>query len=532
MLTATAVSKHQGAQLLLANVSVNVHRDTRLGLVGPNGVGKSTLLRLLAGLERPDSGTVVRQPPSLVPGYMPQEIDVPRDETLGEYLARRTGVAHAAAEMHRLAAAMERDHSAIGPYGEALERFLALGGGDLEARASSACAHAGISRPLDALMSSMSGGERSRSGIAALSLARFGVFLLDEPTNDLDFEGLDRLESFVGSAPGGVVIVSHDRSFLDKTVTEVLEIDEHSHKGALYTGTWSDYQRDRELKRARLYGEHERSVRERAHLRERVRRQRSWAAAGAAKAKKDPRESDKNIRAGAVERAQNTGSSAAALERKLERLEPVDKPWESWRLDLALAANSRSGDVVVKLDEAVVRRGRFLLGPMSVEIARGERVAITGRNGSGKTTLLGALTGSIPLESGRRRLGSSVVMGEIDQMRDALARGEVILGSFARAAGVLPESARSTLAKFGLTAGHVERTTATLSSGERTRALLALVMVRGVNCLVLDEPTNHLDLPAIEQLEQALSSYDGTVLLITHDRLFLDAFGATRTINL
>ena len=532
MLTATAVSKHQGAQLLLANVSVSVHRDTRLGVVGPNGVGKSTLLRILAGLERPDSGTIVRQPPSLVPGYMPQELDVLKDETLGEYLARRTGVAHATTEMQRLAAAMEGDHSAIGPYGEALERFLAVGGGDLEARAASACAQAGVSRPLDTTMSAMSGGERARAGLAALSLARFGVFLLDEPTNDLDFEGLERLESFVRSAPAGVVIVSHDRSFLDRTVTEVLEIDEHSHEVTLYTGSWSDYQRAQKLKREQAYGAHQRSVRERAGLRERVHRQRLWAAAGAAKAKKNPRESDKNIRAGAVERSQNTGSGAAALERRLGRLEPVDKPWEGWRLNLALAANSRSGDVVVELEEAMVRRGHFLLGPMSVAVSRGERVAITGRNGSGKTTLLGALTGSIPLESGRRRLGSAVVMGEIDQMRHALAREEVVLGSFARAAGVFPESARSTLAKFGLTSEHVERTTATLSSGERTRALLALVMVRGVNCLVLDEPTNHLDLPAIEQLEQALSSYDGTVLLITHDRLFLDAFRATRTIDL
>jgi ATPase subunit of ABC transporter with duplicated ATPase domains len=210
----------------------------------------------------------------------------------------------------------------------------------------------------------------------------------------------------------------------------------------------------------------------------------------------------------------------------------AQKPWEGWDLHLELAPSRRSGDVVARLVDAVVERGTFRLGPISLEVAWADRLAIVGPNGSGKTTLLRALLGELPLASGERWMGPGVVVGELDQGRRRFLTDEPLIAAFTKASGLLVQPARSLLAKFGLTAEHVERPAASLSPGERTRATLALLMAAGANCLVLDEPTNHLDLPAIEQLEQALDDYEGTLLLVTHDRRLLEALAITRTLQL
>src|SRR5439155_15755718 len=207
-------------------------------------------------------------------------------------------------------------------------------------------------------------------------------------------------------------------------------------------------------------------------------------------------------------------------ERALERIDRVDKPFEPWELRFAIEPASRGGELVVGLEGAVVERGGFRLGPLDLELARGDRLAVTGRNGSGKTTLLGALTGELPLSSGTRYVGKRVVFGELEQARARFTVDEPLVKAF----GGSQEQARTLLAKFGLGADDVLRPARTLSPGERTRAQLALLAARGVNCLVLDEPTNHLDLPAIEELEAALTGYTGTVVLVTHDRRLLERF--------
>jgi ATPase subunit of ABC transporter with duplicated ATPase domains len=271
-------------------------------------------------------------------------------------------------------------------------------------------------------------------------------------------------------------------------------------------------------------------VDQRDTLKQRAQQQREWALQGQSKVKKSD-ESDKFIRHFKKVQTEKLAGKAAATEKAMERLEVVDKPFEKWELSFSIASAGRSGDVV-RLHAAVVHRGDFTLGPIDLEIVWGERVAILGPNGSGKTTLLDAILGRIPLDAGERWFGPSVVVGELDQRRHRFFEERPLLDVFTAEAGVLPQEARSLLAKFGLTAEHVGRSAATLSPGERTRAELALLMARGVNCLVLDEPTNHLDLPAIEQLEQALGTWDGTMLLVTHDRRLLDAVETSREIRL
>ena len=518
-LAADHVTKHVGGTLVLDDVSLSVAGDDRVGLVGPNGIGKTTLLRLLAGLDPPDAGRVVRTPPTLTVGYLAQEPDARAGERLLDYLARRTGVAAAELEMDALATRLEGEPSLAGAYAEALERFLRLGGADLEPRARQVAADLGLRAdrlhlPLDRL----SGGEAARASLAALLLARFDVFLLDEPTNNLDFDGLERLERFLASTHAGAAIVSHDRVFLDRTVTRVVELEEGRRRVREYSGGFGEYERARERARARRATAYDRYADERERLEEAARTRRTWAQAG---------EKQANRRLTA-----SLSSKTRAIERRLERLEPVEKPWQPWELRLTFTPERRSGDVVAFLERAVVERGSFRLGPVDLELHWQDRLAVVGRNGSGKTTLLQALLGVLPLAAGRRFVGPGVVLGELDQARGGLDERRPLLETFCRRSEAAPEEARSLLAKFGLGADDVERATHSLSPGERTRAALALLVARGVNCLVLDEPTNHLDVAAIEELETALDAYAGTAVLVTHDRRLLDRFEPTRTLQL
>jgi ATPase subunit of ABC transporter with duplicated ATPase domains len=269
-------------------------------------------------------------------------------------------------------------------------------------------------------------------------------------------------------------------------------------------------------------------------LSERIRTQRNWSEKGVATARRRPRDHDKAQRGFFRNRTEKQAAKVRASERRLEKLTAVDKPWEGWELHLDLTPGGRSGDVVARLSDAVVHRGSFRLGPFTLDIGWAERVVILGPNGSGKSTLLDAILGRLPLSAGQRWVGPGVAFGELDQRRAGLAgRGDngALLDRFMPATGLLQEEARSLLAKFGLGADHVMRPAEQLSPGERTRAILATLMAQGVNCLVLDEPTNHLDLAAIEQLEEALDRFDGTLLLVSHDRWLLESVRSTRTVT-
>jgi ATPase subunit of ABC transporter with duplicated ATPase domains len=532
-LTARGLTRSRGSFTVLDGVDVAVGPRTRLGVVGPNGVGKTTLLRLLAGLDVADRGSIVCTPPGLRVGYLPQEPER-SDETLAAFLARRTGVTAADAELVRAAAALgDRDAGADAGdiYAAALDAFLAAGGSDFDARARAVGDDLGLPDALlDLPTAALSGGQAARASLAAILLSRFDVFLLDEPTNDLDFAGLARLEAFLDELPGGVVVVSHDRAFLERVVTRVLELDEHSRGATEFGGGWTGYLDARSTARRHAEEDFAAYRSERERLTERARAQRQWSVQGVTRAKRDTGERDKFIRRFQVATSEKQAAKAKATDRAIARLEPVEKPWEGWDLRFQLASAPRSGDVVVRLRGAVVERGNFRLGPVDLEIAWGERVAIAGPNGSGKTTLLLAALGHLPLAAGERWMGPGVVVGEMEQGRDAFAGDASLLDAFVAATGLLLPDARSLLAKFGLGAEHVLRPGRTLSPGERTRAVLARFAAQGVNCLVLDEPTNHLDLPAIEQLEQALETYDGTLLVVTHDRRLLEEMRITRSV--
>ncbi len=414
----------------------------------------------------------------------------------------------------------------------ALERWLSLGGADLAERTAGAAAELGLSVDLDHPMMALSGGQAARAAMAALLLSRYDVFLLDEPTNDLDLAGLERLERFVTGLRAATVLVSHDREFLTRTVTRVVELDLAQQQVNHFGGGYASYVEEREVARRHVRESFEEYAETRAELEARARMQRAWMEKGVRNARRKATDGDKFVRNFRAESSEKQAAKARQTEKLIERLDVVEEPRKEWQLRMEIAAAPRAGAVVATLRGAVVRRGGFTLGPVDLQIDWADRVAIVGANGSGKSTLLAALLGRIDLDEGNRSLGPGVVVGEIDQARARFRGPEPLADAFRAAApDLLPADVRTLLAKFGLRAGQVLRPAATLSPGERTRAGLALLQARGVNLLVLDEPTNHLDLPAIEQLESALDSYAGTLLLVTHDRRMLGAVRTARMIT-
>jgi ATPase subunit of ABC transporter with duplicated ATPase domains len=378
-------------------------------------------------------------------------------------------------------------------------------------------------------MTALSGGQAARAGLAALLLSRYDVLLLDEPTNDLDLDGLERLERFVAGLRSPAVVVSHDREFLARTVTRVVELDLAQQQVGVYEGGYDSYLAEREVARRHAREAYEEYDDKLGTLKDRAVMQRNWMAVGVRNARRKSTDNDKIGRNKRAETSEKQAAKARQTQRAIERLDVVEEPRKEWELRMTIAVAPRSGTVVASLSGAVVRRGSFTLGPVDCRVDWADRVVITGANGSGKTTLLGALLGRIPLDEGSGGLGPSVRVGEIDQARGLFLGPEPLVRAFRDAVPEWNEpDVRTLLAKFGLTAEHVPRPAASLSPGERTRAALALLQAREVNLLVLDEPTNHLDLPAIEQLEQALDAFPGTVLLVTHDRRMLADVRSTR----
>jgi ATPase subunit of ABC transporter with duplicated ATPase domains len=497
-----------------------------VGVVGANGAGKTTLLRILAGDLDPLGGTVATAPGDAFVGWLPQEHERITGETVAQYVARRTGAAAATDAMEAAATALGGDDPSEADqdeYARSLDHWLASGAPDLEDRLPATLAELGLDVGADALMTSLSGGQAARAALAALLLSRFDVVLLDEPTNDLDLAGLARLESFVRGLRAGVVLVSHDREFLSRVVTRIVELDLAQGQVSAYDGGYDAFLEERAIARRHARERYEEFADKKADLVGRARTQREWSSQGVRNAMKKSPDNDKIRRKAQSESSEKQAQKVRQMESRIARLDEVEEPRKEWVLEFTIGQAPRSSAVVATLDEATAQLGDFTFGPVSLQVDARERIGVTGPNGAGKTTLLRLLLGRLAPTTGRASLGASVAIGEIDQARTGLADDLPLGAAFE---GLMPQLApaevRTLLAKFGLKADQVTSLVGRLSPGERTRAAMALLQARGVNLLVLDEPTNHLDLPAIEQLEQALEAYDGALLLVTHDRRLLD----------
>ena len=537
-MTATLVAKNVSGgyahRVLFDQLDLTVSPGDVVGVVGANGAGKTTLLRVLAGDLAPLEGTVTRSPSDAFVGWLPQEHERIDGETVGQYVARRTGCAAATAAMEAAAESLaDESNGGADAYAAALDHWLATGAADLDERLPAVLADLGLTTdggaPEEQLMTGLSGGQAARVGLAALLCSRFDIVLLDEPTNDLDLDGLARLEDVVQGMRGGVVLVSHDREFLARSVTRVLELDLAQHTNTVYGGGYESYLEEREVARRHRREEYEEFAEKKADLVARARVQREWSSQGVRNAMKKNPDNDKVRRKAASESSEKQAQKVRQMESRIARLDEVVEPRKEWVLQFTIGAAPRSSSVVSTVNEASLKQGDFQFGPVSLQVNAGERIGITGPNGAGKSTLLRLILGRVQPDSGSARLGADVAVGEIDQARGLFSGPEALADRFeALVPEFTTEEVRTLLAKFGLRADHVGRATADLSPGERTRAALALLQARGVNVLVLDEPTNHLDLAAIEQLEQALESYDGALLLVTHDRRMLENVNVDR----
>jgi ATPase subunit of ABC transporter with duplicated ATPase domains len=531
------VGASYGARTLFSNLDLDLTPGDVVAVVGPNGAGKSTLMRMISGQTALTEGSIRPAPPDAVVGYLPQSVP-DGGESLLAYARRRTGVAAADVELELAAEGLsQRTPADDDRYSRALARWLGLGAADLEERLPAVCARAGLNVDPDRPLGTLSGGQAARAALVTVLLSQYDVLLLDEPSNNLDIAGLDLVEEFITSQQAPVMIASHDRRLLDLVASSVLELDMKQQRVGYYTGNYSDYAALRQLDRRHAHKEYEQYARTRDELEAQARRRAQWAAKGSRAAAVSD-EPDKHIKHRKGQRADAQAGRAARTRKAVDRLHPVAQPRKEWALRYSIAEAAVPSQLVLGLNSAVVTKGEFRLGPFDVEIERGDRIALTGANGSGKTTLIDAMTGDAPLVSGRRAVGAKVSFGRIDQERALLSGtrplADVVIDRLAAGDGpadksvLQPAGARTLLAKFGLGAEHVGRPCGSLSLGERTRALLAVLQARAVNFLVLDEPTNHLDVEAIEQLELALAAFDGTLLVVSHDRTLLEGIGITR----
>jgi ATP-binding cassette subfamily F protein 3 len=531
MLTVNNLSKRYGDSLVLDSITCVINSGDRIGLIGPNGAGKTTLLRIVTGRERPDSGSVSLAGDARI-GFLRQGFTDLQTGALADLIDIPTEGLLAAAREVELSASALADPTIVPDeasqrYDDALVAFDAKGGyaaiDDLTGLLDT-FKLGGV--PLDRQLSTLSGGQKTRAGLAALLASRPDLLFLDEPTNHLDIEAQQWLADFLTSYRGAVLFVSHDRGFLDQVVTQVFALDSVSHRLTVYPGNYSDYVA------ARKHEEEEQAAAWHRQQKE-VRRIEQDIRAMETKSRNIENNTiDFAIRKKAAKIVRPAVVRKAKLERMLESSEAVEKPTRQWGMHATFAGSSAGPRAVASLEDVNVSfGGHNVLRHVSLHLRHGERLAITGPNGSGKTTLLRLLTGSLQPDSGVVRIGAGVRVGYFAQEQESLDLGASVLELARREAEMSESDIRTFLHRYLFGGDIVYRRVGDLSYGERARLMLALMALRGTELLLLDEPLNHLDVDARENFEQALEQYEGTLVFVGHDRYAIDRL-ATRVIEL
>jgi ATP-binding cassette subfamily F protein 3 len=504
------------AKPIFSDLSWEIHDDRCVGLVGPNGAGKSTLLRLLAGELSPDSGTMVRSS-GLTIGYLQQEPQLAPGRTVW---AEALTASAALAEIEGLLALCEEQLADPNVFGDEarlarvldeqarlLHRFEEMGGLNYEGRVRSALAHVGFKTEdeLQLLTDTLSGGERKLLGLAKLLVVQPGLLLLDEPDNHLDMAGKALLEGVIRAYKGGVVIVSHDRYLLDVVADEMAELEDG--RITIYPGNYSEYAFEKQARLLRQQQLFQAQQKEITRLEQAAKRLLIWGRTY---------DNEKLIKRG------------KAIEKRIERIERIDKPvLERKRMALALSGWRGSNKVleIKDLDKTFPRPDgdeTIVLAGLDLLLWHGERVGLVGANGAGKSVLFRLILGEDEPSGGEIVIGPSVRVGYYAQRHETLDYDRTLIETIRYAAPMTESSAVSFLGKFIFTYEQARSQVRTLSGGERSRLQMALLMLSNANFLLLDEPTNNLDIPSVEVLEDVLGEFEGTVLVISHDRYFLD----------
>ncbi len=527
MLQAQNLSKSYGVYSVLNTVNLVINNGEHVGLVGPNGSGKSTLLRLLTGQEQPDAGSVVTSPRDLKIGYLAQSFDEPGETTVGEVITlAQEELAEAERQVQQAADTLAEaadPQATIQAYSDALARFEALGGYEREHRSAAILEGLGLGTvDLRTPVADLSGGQKTRLGLASLLVLEPDLLLLDEPTNHLDVEALEWLEGFVAGYAGAALIVSHDREFLDRTVTRILYLDPEMAGVQSYTGNYSSFAEARRQ-------EHESHVEAWTRQQEYVGRvkgniNRLKGEALATELNSTPRQP--GVRRLSRKKAQVALSREKKLERYLESDERVEKPGATWGMRLDFGPAPPSGRAVLHLEDVSFSYpgSPVILSSASLDVGYGERIALVGPNGSGKSTVLKLIDGTLHAAGGKIRVGANVRLGRLSQEQETLHPDWTVLQTALNERPMNETDARNFLHYFLFSGDGVFRRTSECSLGERSRLQLALLVSRGCNLLLLDEPLNHLDIEGREHFQSALESFEGTVIVVAHDRAFLHAY--------
>lgn len=519
MLKVNNLHKSYGATVVLFDISFSLERGQKVALVGNNGSGKSTLLRLIAGVAQGDGGDIVFSKNACV-GYLPQDTSTIEDLPIRDYLRKVAGVDVIEARMNELSQRLE-DEAAAAEYSDLQDVFLRLDGYAFEHRMEIVLAGFGLADiGLERRAPQLSSGQKSKVTLAGILLKGVDVLLLDEPTNNLDLPALVWLEDYLQKSEATMMIVSHDRRFLDRTVRKVFELDARNHTLNISGGTYSNYLAMKSKRFARQLQEYREQQEEIGRLSERAGRLRASSEKGSSWKGSD---NDKFLRGFKQDRAGRSARAAKSIEKRIDRINQVEKPIERDPLKIELTAEESPSSCVISLSNLVVGYDTgFSAGPISLTISYGTRVGIMGLNGSGKSTLLKTIAGELPPVAGSVDIGRGLRLGNLMQEHETLPRDTTVLECAMKRTGLAAQETFAHLVKFDLTENQIRQPVGNLSPGGRARLLLAIFAAASVNTLLLDEPTNHLDLEALEALEEALETYQGTVILVSHDRYFLE----------
>ncbi len=508
LLQARGISKSFGSRSILNGLDFDVEPGVRLGIIGPNGGGKSTLLRILVGEETADAGEITQRR-GLVLAFLPQQLEGDERDAMHTLSGARPDLDAlererelVEAQLGDVGADLEKMTRLLRRQEDLIERWTAAGGPGFEGRARTLLAEVGLDEDdLGNPTRVLSGGQRKLVGLAACLLREPDVLMLDEPEAHLDVEAREHMEQLMRSFEGAVVAVSHDRYLLDETVFEIAELS--GGRIRMWPGNYSAYTIALELELQRQQQQYVTQQKEIARLEEAIRRFKDWAS----------RVVDERH----IKQARNK-------QRQIDRMEKVDRPvLERRKIALDLRPHARGGERVVELASVGVELGgNPILAGVDLTVLRGERVGVVGENGAGKSVFLRVLAAELAPTEGERKAGPSIRFGRLAQDRRPDDPKATPLELVRRAAPISEGEAVSRLMKFLFSYEQVRRPLETLSGGEWTRLQLLLLMLEGANCLLLDEPTNHLDIESVEMLEGALEDFDGTAIFVSHDRYFLD----------
>jgi ATP-binding cassette subfamily F protein 3 len=526
MLQVSNVSKSFGDNLVFQRVSFSLNRGERLALVGPNGCGKTTLLRIILGEIQPDTGSARLSPANVRAGYLAQALEYKPDQTVGQVVQGAiAGLSEVERRLEVLSALMatvqgKELQRLMGEYDRALETFERLGGYQIGARTDAILDGLDLGdldqdTPVDIL----SGGQKTRLGLARLLISGPDLLLLDEPTNHLDIEALEWLEGFLQAFDGAILIVSHDRTFLDRTVSAILEMDLLTQTVTEYAGTYSDYVDAKERQREKHWAAYKDQQEFIARLEGNLAAKKNYA---------------RSIELGTIDFgprkiAKGIARKAVVQQRRIQRLldseERIARPQHTWQMKLEFVDTPASGRDVLNLEEVTMGFGnQVLFRDVKLTLRAGERIVLVGPNGSGKTTLARLIQGELEPLDGRVRLGAGVKLGYYAQEQEDLDPQTTPYESIRAVAPMTETQARTFLHYFLFSGDEAFQTVGSLSFGERARLALARLVAQGCNFLLLDEPINHLDIPSRSRFEQAMTAFQGTVLAVVHDRYFIEGF--------